>query len=277
MLRTNTTLISLALCAWACGGAPPDTPEQGSTELRAPSKRQLKLDRMVTGEEFENYQIRHAGRVAHYDGLQTQHDLAHQVLFQLYRSEHLRELDEEEDAEEARYAARRNLIPTSVSGGASSAAPRPPRGFLPQARSARRHFYRTPYFKALEARRATAVADIATALSRPQVPRPERVQLLRLLHALVRDTTDAASLRAAKSTFLRYATADYSPREEDFTPHLAFAYYGRLETNATTRASSGARFVRAAHAPLPPHLARRMYSTHAYEEIRSATRLLGAP
>lgn len=268
MLRPHTVILTTALLFTACGIEGPEAADEASDDavlVQRVSARQLKMQRLVAGPEFQDYQVRHALRVAHYDGLATQDDLATQVLFQLYRGEHLRELDEKEDAEEAKIATRRSIQPTTAR-----------RGFMPQARSARRHFYKTPQFARLKANRRAAVADIGTALGRVALPRSERVELLRLLHALVKDNTDAAATRSAKSTFLGYALRTFDARTQDYTPHLAFAYYGGLETDAATRASNGARFMRTPHAAIPPHLARRISSDDTVSRARALTRVLGA-
>jgi hypothetical protein len=269
MLRLNTVIITSALLFTACGIEGPEAAAGEATDdaviVRRIPPRQLKMQRLVEGPEFQDYQVRHALRVAHYEGLATQDDLATQVLFQLYRGEHLRDLDEKEDAEEAKIATRRSIQPTTAR-----------RGFLPQARSSRRHFYKTPQFARLKANRQAAVADIGTALGRVSIPRSERVELLRLLHALVKDNTDPAVTRHAKSTFLAYALRAFEPRTEDYTPHLAFAYYGGLETDDATRASNGARFVRTPHSTIPPHLARRIYSDDTFSRARALTRVVGA-
>jgi hypothetical protein len=222
-----------------------------------PSKRQAKLNRMFQGEEFTRFQAKNRAKARHYAGLASEPNLSTQILYQLHRSEKVRK---------AR-AQRRKRLPVQVAQAPGS------RAFLPHNRSLRRYAYRTPFFAALRTNRMQALDDIREALSRGRASKPERVEMLRLAHALVRDRTDPAATLFAKNLFLTYALGDFDPRAQDYTPHLAFAYYARLETVPSVRQANGTRFTQRSHAAIPPPMARRMYSSRAYDTLRESTRV----
>src|SRR5690606_13647413 len=112
---------AVLMAAAACNGSPPlhegdlsSTDDGVLAELTTratpvpvprlpgtPSPRQVKEERLHAGDEFARFKIRHHAKAFHYTQLPTEAALSEQILFQLYRTEHL------EKAQKAREAERK--------------------------------------------------------------------------------------------------------------------------------------------------------------------------
>ncbi len=249
-------IVMSALCVASCTGEtnneqPSGEEQNGSEEVQYGSSRvtrsvqSVNLDWVDNEDEFARFAVENFRKINNYDGLATQADLSKQVLFQLYRTD---------KARMAREAYKREKSLPAKAGETNGDY-----SFVPGRRSFRRKAYRTPFFEELKNDPLVAISDIGEALVRSRVSREERVELLRLLHAIVRQVNESEIKTKAKDLFLQYSLRTFPPSVKDYTPYLSFAYYARLETDASVRIANGERFAQAEHADIPPNVARRMF------------------